>query len=69
MTVLDKINDYLNEDVYDAVGTINKSRVTKPMSAKSEQEAIKKFENFVKGQQKLGHLAKGKLTDVAAKKA
>jgi hypothetical protein len=69
MKILDKIDRYLNEDVYDAEGTIGKKRVTKPMSAKSDKDAKSQFEAFVKNQQKNGHLPNGKLTSVKVKKA
>jgi len=59
----------LNEAVYDAQGDIGKKRVTKPMSAKSDEDAIKQFKDFVKLTQKNGHLPKGELTNIKVKKA
>ncbi len=70
MDITNKIDRYLiNEDVYDAEAIVGKKRITKPMSAKSEEDAKKQFEAFLKNQQKNGHIPKGKISNIKVKKA
>jgi hypothetical protein len=65
----EKMYESLTEAVFDAEGVIGKKRITKPMSAKSADDAEKQFVAFIKNQQKLGHVPNGKLTDIKIKGA
>jgi hypothetical protein len=57
------------EAVFDGKAKVAGSFVTLPVSAKDADSAEKMFINKLKGQQKLGHLKKGKISDVTIKKA
>lgn len=61
--------EHINEDVYDAEAIVGKKRITKPMSAKSEEDAKKQFKKFLEGQMKNGHIDKGEIKNIKAKKA
>jgi len=72
--IIEKLDMYLCEDVFDASAMLilkngKKKMVTKPMSAKNVKDAEKQFVDFVKGQIKLGHLDDGTLKDIKVKKA
>ena len=63
MKIENKIDSYLNEDIYDTEGVIGKKRITMPMIATSDEEAIKRFLEFIKNQQKNGHVPPGKISN------
>ena len=72
--IIEKLDMYLCEDVFDASAVLilkngKKKMVTKPMSAKNEKDAEKQFIDFVRGQIKLGYLDDGTLKDIKVKKA
>jgi len=62
--LINKINDYLNEGIFDGSCKIGSKRVTMPVVAKNSKEAEKKFTDMVKLHQKNGHLPKGEIEDI-----
>ena len=64
MGIINKIENIINEGIFDGSCKIGNKGVTMPVVAKDEKEAKKKFIDKVKLHQKNGHLPKGKIEDV-----
>jgi hypothetical protein len=60
-----KIKEYLlNEKIFDMSAIVGNKKITKPVSAKNDDDAIKQFQDFLKIQIKYGHIKNGKIKNV-----
>ena len=64
-----KLKKYLlNESIFNMTGIVGNKKITKPVVAKDEEDAIKQYKKFLNDQIKHGHIAKGKIKKIIAKK-
>jgi len=60
-----RIKKYLlNEKIFNMSAIVGNKKITKPVVAKNDNDAIKQFEDFLKIQIKYKHIKNGKIENV-----